>query len=83
MSKRGSDVGWSSGADQSWHRRKETLHYAASFHCLMEDWQDCEELKPKPKRNEPSCRQNGGSNGVACGRKRVSLHVMRKKQSKD
>ena len=67
--------------------RKETLHHAASFHCLMEDWQDCEELKPKPKRNGPLCGQNGGSNeashGGACGRKRVSLHVMRKKQSKD
>ena len=24
-------------------------HYAASFHCLVEERQDCEELKPKPK----------------------------------
>ena len=23
--------------------------YAASFHCLVERWKDCEELKPKPK----------------------------------
>ena len=23
--------------------------YAASFHCLVEEWKDCEELKPKPK----------------------------------
>ena len=23
------------------------LPYAASFHCLVEEWQDCEELKPK------------------------------------
>ena len=22
---------------------------AASFHCLVEEWKDCEELKPKPK----------------------------------
>ena len=25
------------------------LQYAASFHCLVEDWRNCEELKPKPK----------------------------------
>ena len=25
------------------------LQYAASFHCLVEEWKDCEELKPKPE----------------------------------
>ena len=25
------------------------LQYAASFHCLVEEWKDCEELKLKPK----------------------------------
>ena len=25
------------------------LQYAASFHCLVEEWNDCEELKPKSK----------------------------------
>ena len=25
------------------------LHHAASFDCLVEQWKDCEELKPKPK----------------------------------
>ena len=25
------------------------LQHAASFHCLLEEWKDCEELKPKPK----------------------------------
>ena len=25
------------------------LQYAASFHCLVEQWKDCEELRPKPK----------------------------------
>ena len=25
------------------------LQYAASFHCLVEEWKNCEELKPKPK----------------------------------
>ena len=23
--------------------------YAASFHCMVEQWKDCEELKPQPK----------------------------------
>ena len=25
------------------------LQHAASFHCLIEQWKDCEELRPKPK----------------------------------
>ena len=25
------------------------LQHAASFHCLVEEWKDCEELRPKPK----------------------------------
>ena len=25
------------------------LQYAASFHCLVEEWKDCGELRPKPK----------------------------------
>ena len=25
------------------------LQYAAGFHCLVEQWKDCEELIPKPK----------------------------------
>ena len=25
------------------------LRYAASLHCLVEEWKDCKELKPKPK----------------------------------
>ena len=24
------------------------LQYAPSFQCLVEEWKDCEELKPKP-----------------------------------
>ena len=27
----------------------EALQYAASFRCLVEEWKDSEELKPKPK----------------------------------
>ena len=26
------------------------LQYAASFHCLVEEWKDCEELKPEARR---------------------------------
>ena len=25
------------------------LQHAARFHCLVEEWKDCENLKPKPK----------------------------------
>ena len=25
------------------------LQYVANFHCLVEEWKDCEELRPKPK----------------------------------
>ena len=25
------------------------FQYAANFHCLVEEWKDCEELKPKPR----------------------------------
>ena len=25
------------------------MQYAASFHCLVEEWKDCEELQPKLK----------------------------------
>ena len=40
--------------DQSQHspaekRRGLALQYAACFQCLVEEWHDCEELKPKPK----------------------------------
>ena len=31
------------------------LQCAASFHCLVEEWKDCEELKPKPKREVEIC----------------------------
>ena len=25
------------------------LQHAASFHCLVEEWKDCEEIRPKPR----------------------------------
>ena len=46
------------------------LQYAASFHCLVEEWKDCEELMPKPvgKRNfvDQKKRWDEASNGVVC-----------------
>ena len=35
------------------------LHYAASFHCLVEEWKDCEELEPKPKEKWVFVKQQG------------------------
>ena len=32
-------------------RAKTAKQYAASVHCLVEEWKDCKELKPKPKEN--------------------------------
>ena len=34
------------------HEREEVYaawQYTATFHCLVEEWKDCEELRPKPK----------------------------------
>ena len=69
--------------------------YAASFHCLVEEWKDCEELKPKPKversgvlmpqpKREVELRgqkQKGHepSDGVVCHSKQVSVHEMWKR----
>ena len=33
------------------------LQYAASFQCFVEEWQDCEELKPLPKDTWGFCGQ--------------------------
>ena len=30
-------------------QRKAALQYAARYHCLVEEWHDCEEFMPKPK----------------------------------
>ena len=33
------------------------LQYAASFHCLVEQWEDWEELRPQPKERWFSCKR--------------------------
>ena len=60
--------------EQARSSRKEkvyaALQYAASFHCLVEEWKDCEELKPQPKEKvdfrgeEKVRRQSIGRSGV-------------------
>ena len=41
------------------HEREEVfvaLQYAASFHCLVEEWKDCEETQAKAERKVDFCR---------------------------
>ena len=42
-----------------WEGVYAALQYADSFHCLVEEWKDCEELKPQSKRRQRSIRRNG------------------------
>ena len=60
------------------------LQYAASFHCLVEEWKDCEALKPKPKEKclffDKKSEENEASNGVVSGSKQVSVHEMWKRK---
>ena len=56
------------------------------LHCnrLAEEWQDCEELEPKPTEKWTFVDRKGGSdkalNEVVCGHKQTPLHEVRKKQ---
>ena len=59
------------------------LQCSASVHGLVEEWTDCEELRPKPKKSEfllinKGCKE--ASTGVVCGSKHLSMCEMRKKQ---
>ena len=60
------------------------LQHAASFHCLVKEWKDCEELKPQPKEKmDLRGREKGGrkaSDGVVCRGQQVSMHEMWKMQ---
>ena len=40
------------------------LQYAASFHCLVEEWKDCAELKPKPKEKWTFVDQKKGRRNI-------------------
>ena len=60
------------------------LQYAANFHCLVEEWQDCEELKTQAKNKVDLRGQETGSQEasrvVVCGCKQRPLHEIRKRQ---
>ena len=47
------------------------LRCAASFHCLVGEWIDCDGLKPKPKEKWIFVE---ASNGVVCRSGKVSMH---------
>ena len=47
--------------------RYAALQHAAIFHCLVEEWKDCEELKPQPKEKWNFVdNQREETNGVVC-----------------
>ena len=55
------------------------LQYAASFHCLVEEWKDCEELKPQAKEkwtSEDKKKGNKASNGMVRCCQPVPMHEM-------
>ena len=47
------------------------LQYTASFYCLVEEWKDCGELRPKRKEKwsfvDKQSGRNEASNRVECG----------------
>ena len=57
--------------------------YAASFHCLVGQWKDCEELRPKPKEKWVFVEKKSeyeASNRVVCGSRQVSIYEMWKRK---
>ena len=56
----------------------------ASFHCLVEEWKDCEENQAKDERKVgfrgKEEREYEASNRVACGSRQVSVHEMWKRK---
>ena len=73
------------GADQGQYSPAEKRGdlYAACFHCLVEEWHDCEELKPTPKEKWTFVTRSGSehaSHKVVCGRQQIPLREVRKEQ---
>ena len=60
------------------------LQYAASFHCLVEEWRLCGAYA-KGKTKVGLCRQKSGSkeasHGVVCGSKHISVNEMRRSRT--
>ena len=62
-----------------------TLQYAAGFHCLVEEWKECEELTPKAKQMRVFVDKKRGSKeasrGVVCGSKHIFVNEMRRSRT--
>ena len=56
------------------------LQFAASFHCLVEEWKDCEELRPKPKEKLIFVDKKSEESRVVCGSRQVSVYEMWKRK---
>ena len=62
------------------------FQHAASFHCMIEEWKDCEELRPKPKGKfvfmEKMSEEYEASYRVVCGcgSGQVSMYEMWKRK---
>ena len=58
------------------------MQYAVSFHCLVEQWKDCEELKPKPKEKWVFVDKKSGEtkHRTECGSRQVSMYEMWKRK---
>ena len=69
-----------------WEREEvhAALQYAASLHCLVEDWEDCEERRSKPEKKgcvTSKRRSKEALNGVLRGNTQMLVHGMRKAAS--
>ena len=59
------------------------LQDAASFHCLVKEWKDCEELSPRPQEKQfcvKKKKSKEASHGVVCGSKQILVYEMHKKR---
>ena len=57
MDRRSNGASQRSPAEKGGGARKH-CNYAASMHCLVEEWQDCAELQPKPNERWTSVDKN-------------------------
>ena len=63
------------------------LEHAGSFHCLVEEWIDCEDPTPKPKEKwvflNRKVEAKKHRTEWCCGSTQISMNEMRKKQQKN
>ena len=66
---------------ETWQQEREevyvALQYAASFHCLVEEWKDFGELKPKPKEKWTCGSEKGKKRSIVRSgvRKQIGIDV--------